>query len=109
MPIGGTTYCQFGDVTGPPCAFVLPSGSQVRERYVQAMAFMDQQANSQAMRHRLGPRISVSSTDCSQGCSREAVLDVRPLGLGLGFKWGRVLISSPRRLRPPDGSVSHPR
>ena len=79
MCIRDRTYCQFGDVTGPPRALVLPSASQARERYAQAMAFMDQQANSHTMRHRLGPRISVGSTDCSQGCSHEAVLDVRPL------------------------------
>ena len=38
VPVGGTTYCQFGDVTGPPRAFILPSASQARERYAQAMA-----------------------------------------------------------------------
>ena len=74
MPIGDTTYCQFGDVTGLPRAFILPFASQARERYAQAMAFMDQQANSQAERHRLDSRISIESTDCLQGCSSEAVL-----------------------------------
>ena len=63
VPVSGTTYCRFGDVTGPPRAFALPSASQACERYAQAMAFMDQQANSQAMRHRLGSRISIGPTD----------------------------------------------
>ena len=45
VPVGGTTYCQFDDATGPLRALVLPSASQVRERYAQAMAFMRQQAS----------------------------------------------------------------
>ena len=44
-----------------------------------SMAFMDQQANSQAKRHRLGSRVSIGSTDYLQGCSSNAVLDACPL------------------------------
>jgi len=82
VPIGGTTYCQFDDATGLLRALVLPSASQVRERYAQAMAFMRQQANSDMTRHRLGHSISVGSPSlgiCGQSCLHNAVLDECPL------------------------------
>ena len=79
MPSSDTTYCQFGDVTGQPRAFRLPSASQARKRYAQAMAYMDQLANSQAMRHRLGSRTPIGPINCAHSCSSDAVLDVRPL------------------------------
>jgi len=37
VPVDGTTYCQFDDATGPLRALVLPSASQVRERYAQGI------------------------------------------------------------------------
>ena len=40
VPIGDMTYCRFDDATGPLRPLVLPSASQARERYAQAMAFM---------------------------------------------------------------------
>ena len=82
VPIGGTTYCQFDDATGPLRALVLPSASQVRERYAQAMAFMRQQAGSDTTRHRLCQSVSIGppSAEVDERIYlRNAVLDVRPL------------------------------
>jgi len=82
VPIGGTTYCQFDDATGPLRALVLPPASQVRERYAQAMAFMEQQASSDVTRHRFCHSVSVGSPSAEvngQICWHDAVLDERPL------------------------------
>ena len=82
VPIGGTTYCQFDDATGPLRALVLPSASQVRERYAQAMAFMKQQASTDLTRHRLCHSVSIgppSTTVDGQICLHNADLGERPL------------------------------
>ena len=79
VPMDNTTYCQFSDVTGQPRAYMLPSASQARERYAQAMAFLGQQANSQVKRHKLGSQVAVEPATCLQDCFSDAVLDVRPL------------------------------
>jgi len=81
VPIGGTTYCDFDDATGPLHALVLPSASQARERYAQAMAFMEQQASSDTTGYRLCHSISVSSPSVKvdgQICLQNAVFGARP-------------------------------
>jgi len=82
VPIGGTIYCQFHDATGPLRALVLPSASQVRERYAQAMAFMRQQASSDSTRHQLCHSVSIGPPSAEVDgliCSHNAVLGERPL------------------------------
>jgi len=61
VPVDGTPYCHFSDATGPLSALVLPSASQVRERYEQAMAFMKQQASRGSARPRLWRSVSIES------------------------------------------------
>ena len=60
VPVDGTPYCHFSDATGPLRALVLPSASQVRERYEQAMAFMRQQASKGSARTRLCHSVSIA-------------------------------------------------
>jgi len=59
VPVDGTPYCHFSDATGPLRALVLPSASQVRERYEQAMAFMRQQTSKGSARPRLCHSVSI--------------------------------------------------
>jgi len=76
VPIGGTTYCQFDGATGPLRALVLPSASQVRECYAQAMAFMKQRASSDTARHRLCHSVSIgppSAVVDGQICLQNAI------------------------------------
>jgi len=82
VPVDGTTYCQFDDATGPLRALVLPSASQVRERYAQVMAFMRQQASTDSTRHRLCHCVSIGPPSVEvdgQACLHSAVLGERPL------------------------------
>ena len=68
--------------TGPLRAFVLPSASQVRERYAQAMAFMRQQASTDSTRHRLCHSVSIGPPSAEvdgQISLRNADLGERPL------------------------------
>jgi len=82
VPVDGTAYCHFRDATGPLRALVLPSASQVRERYAQAMAFMRQQASTDSTRPRLCHSVSIGPPSAEvdgQTCLHNADLGVRPL------------------------------
>jgi len=67
VPVDGTPYCHFSDPAGPLRALVLPSASQVRERFQQAKAFVRQQAGRGITRPRLCHSVSTEPPSAEVG------------------------------------------
>jgi len=83
VPVDGTPYCHFSDPAGPLHALVLPSASQVRERFQQAKAFVRQQAGRGISRQRLCHSVSIeppnTEVDRQTFLHHAGIGDERPL------------------------------